>query len=237
MAKKALAVVKPPQNTAIAQVKTAYQGIALSAVGRAKLQEMSDLMEYAAEQTSDACRIRIIDDESDAKGKNILVNLRKARKAGEELQEFFTKPLEAAKKSVIATFRGLGTPAKEQEDRLTKEAGALFMAKIALQRREKEAQESAQREAEEKARRMGRSVPAPVQQEAPAPVERVAQVDNGTVGQGTEFRPMFEKGVRLDIVPRQYLKLDESAVRAAVKSGTHVIPGIIIEEVAKLAVR
>ena len=236
MDKKAI-VVKEAPNTAIMQVKSAYQGIALSAVGRAKLQEMSDLMEYAAEQTSDARRITITDDASDAAGKNILVNLRKARKAGEELQEFFTKPLEAAKKSVIATFRGLGTPAKEQEDRLTKEAGTLMMAKITEQCREQERQAATQREAEEKARRMGRAVPTPVPEPEVAPVETVTRSDNGTVSQGTEWKPDFEAGVRLDMVPRQYLKLDETAVRAAVKSGVREIPGITIRECPKLAVR
>lgn len=234
--KKTKAISKP-ENQAVAQVESAYYGIALSLIGVAKLEEMRELMDYAAEQTAAARLIEITDDESDLDGKNILVNLRKARKVGEELQKFFTGPLEAAKKTVIATFKGLGTPAAEQEDRLTKEAGALYMRKLQAQREEADRVARVQREAEEKARRMGRATPRPVWTETVAPVERVAQVDNGTVGQGTEFKADFEAGVNLDLVPRQYLKLDESRVRQAVASGVREIPGIIIKEMPKLAVR
>ncbi len=236
MKKKAIAVRKPADSPAITQVKSAYSTIALSPAGQSKLEEMRELVAFAAEQTSAARDISITDDETDLEGKNILVNLRKARKAGEELQKFFTSPLEAAKKSIIATFKAMGLDAAEQEDRLTKEANALFMAKLAAQRAETDRIAAEQRAAEEKARRTGRAVVAPAV-EAPAVVERVAQVDNGTTSQGTEFKAMFEEGVNLEIVPRQYLRLDESRVREAVKSGVRIIPGISIREVPKLAVR
>lgn len=231
--KKAVAVV---ENHAVATVKSAYNGIALSSVGQAKLVEMHELMEYAAEQTAAARRISITDDESDLAGKNVLVNIRKARKAAEEMQKFFTSPLEAAKKVVIATFKGLGAEAAEQEDRLTREAGALYMAKVVIARQEEARIQAERQAAAEKARRMGRAVVAPVAVPVEKP-ERVAQVDNGTVGQGTEWKAMLDEPVNLEIVPRQYLKLDESRVRQAVASGVREIPGVPIREVPKLAVR
>ena len=235
MAKKALAVVKDSKEVAV--VKGAYT-IALSPVALLKLKEMQELVEYAAEQTALAVDVTIEDEESDAVGKNLLVNLRKARKAGEELQSFFTSPLEASKKTVIATFKAIGAEAKEQEQRLAKESGDLYMKTLNEAR---EAAAEAQRKVDEaaaKARKLGqapkRELPAEPTQPLP---EKTVVTENGSVGMGSEFRPLFERGVNLDLVPRQYLKLDEAAVRAAVKSGVRVIPGIVVEECAKLAVR
>ena len=112
MAKKALAVKSDSREVAV--IKSAYT-IALSPAAMLKIKEMQELVEYAAEQTALAVDVTIEDEESDAIGKNLLVNLRKARKTGEELQSFFTSPLEASKKTVIATFKALGAEAKEQE--------------------------------------------------------------------------------------------------------------------------
>lgn len=225
-----------PDIKAVATVKSAYT-IALSPLAIVKLDEMKELVEYAAEQTEAARSVTIEDADSDSEGKNLLVNLRKCRKTAEELQKFFTSPLEASKKTVIATFKALGAEAAEQEDRLAKEAGAFYMKGLADAREAQLIEQRRQDEAAAKARKLGQApkatfVPAPV-----AAPERTTEAENGSVGMGTEFRPMFEKGVNLDLVPRQYLILSEPLVRAAVKSGVKIIPGIVIEECPKLAVR
>ena len=234
MAKKALAVKADSREVAV--IKSAYT-IALSPAAMLKIKEMQDLVEYAAEQTDIAAGIRITDAETDAEGKNILVNLRKCRKQAEELQKFFTSPLEASKKTVIASFKALGLNASIQEDRLAKEAGAFYMKGVNEAR---EAAAEAQRKVDEaaaKARKLGQA-PKPVFQ---APVvqapERLTEAENGSVGMGTEFKAQFHEGVNLELVPRQYLVLSEKLVNAAVASGVRVIPGITIREVAKLAVR
>ena len=236
MAKKALAVKADSREVAV--IKSAYT-IALSPAAMLKIKEMQELVEYAAEQTALAVDVTIEDEESDAIGKNLLVNLRKARKAGEELQSFFTTPLEASKKTVIATFKAIGAEAKEQEQRLAKESGDLYMKTLNEAR---EAAAEAQRKVDDaaaKARKLGQ---APKRHEIlaeptqPLP-EKTVVTENGSVGMGSEFRPLFERGVNLELVPRQYLVLSESLVRAAVKGGVRVIPGIVIEECAKLAVR
>ncbi len=234
MAKKALAVKADSREVAV--IKSAYT-IALSPAAMLKIKEMQDLVEYAQEQTDIAAGIRITDAETDADGKNILVNLRKCRKTAEELQKFFTSPLEASKKTVIASFKALGLNASIQEDRLAKEAGEFYMAGVTAAR---EAAAEAQRKVDEaaaKARKLGQA-PKPVFQ---APVvqapERLTEAENGTVGMGVEFKAQFQEGVNLELVPRQYLVLSEKLVNAAVASGVRVIPGITIREVAKLAVR
>ena len=234
MAKKTLAVKADSREVAV--IKSAYT-IALSPAAMLKIKEMQDLVEYAAEQTELARSVTIEDDASEFEGKNLLVNLRKARKAGEELQSFFTSPLEASKKTVIATFKAIGAEAKEQETRLFNEAGALHMKKLNEAREAAAENQRKIDEAAAKARKLGQA-PKPVFQ---APVvqdpERTVTTENGSVGMGTEFKAQFHEGVNLELVPRQYLVLSEKLVNAAVASGVRVIPGITIREVAKLAVR
>src|ERR1035437_8990677 len=74
-----------PDIKAVATVKSAYT-IALSPLAIVKLDEMKDLVEYAAEQPSLAVDVTIDDAASDVEGKNLLVNLRKCRKTAEDLQ-------------------------------------------------------------------------------------------------------------------------------------------------------
>ena len=234
MAKKALAVKADSREVAV--IKSAYT-IALSPAAMLKIKEMQDLVEYAQGQTDIAAGIRITDAETDAEGKNLLVNLRKCRKTAEELQKFFTSPLEASKKTVIASFKALGLNASIQEDRLAKEAGEFYMAGVNAAREAAAVAQAKIDEAAAKARKLGQA-PKPVFQ---APVvqtpERLTEAENGSVGMGTEFKAQFQEGVNLELVPRQYLVLSEKLVNAAVASGVRVIPGITIREVAKLAVR
>ena len=155
MAKKALAVRAPADSREVAVIKSAYT-IALSPAAMLKIKEMQDLVEYAQEQTDIAAGIRITNAETDAEGKNILVNLRKCRKTAEELQKFFTSPLEASKKTVIASFKALGLDASIQEDRLAKEAGAFYMKGLEEAR---EAAAAQKRKEDEAAAMKPRSVP------------------------------------------------------------------------------
>ena len=233
-AKKSVAVRADTQE--VATVKSAYH-IALSPVALLKLKELEELVEYAKEQTERAVDVSITDVSSDAVGKDILVNLRKARKTGEDLQKFFTSPLEASKKTVIAAFKALGAEAAEQEQRLAKESGDLYMKTMNEAREAAAEKQRKQDEAAAKARKLGQT-PKPVFTEpVQALPEKTVVTENGSVGMGSEFRPLFERGVNLELVPRQYLVLSEALVRAAVKGGVRVIPGIVIEECAKLAVR
>lgn len=235
MAKKALAVVRK-DIAAVATVKSAYH-IALSPVALLKMKELEDLVDYAEEQTALAEDVRIIDADTDAEGKNLLVNLRKCRKASEELQKFFTSPLEASKKTVIATFKALSAAAGEQEDRLAREVGEFYMLGISKAREAAAAAENARALAEAKARKLGQAPkPVFVEPKVQAP-ERLTEAENGSVGMGTEFKWDPEGGVNLELVPRQYLKLDEPRVRQAVASGVRIIPGLSIKEFPKLAVR
>ncbi len=110
------------------------------------------------------------------------------------------------------------------------------MKKLNEAREAQAVEQRKQDEAAAKARKLGQA-PKPVFVEPVAKPERLTEAENGTVGMGTEFRWDSAAGANLELVPRQYLKLDESRVRQAVASGVRVIPGLTIREFPKLAVR
>lgn len=227
--------IKNPADIIIHQVKEAYR-IGLTGTAIAKLNELSQLVEYFNDQAHLAKDIRITDEATNAYGAELLVNLRKARKAGEELQKFFTKPLNDAKSDVISTFRNLGADAAAQEARLDTEAKAWFLKKLNAQREEQEKQLAAEQAAAAKARQTGRGVPPPFRPAEPASVERTINAEYGTVSMRPVFKADFTQ-VSLDLVPRQYLILDERKVNAAVESGVREIPGIVIKETVESRVR
>lgn len=230
---KALAKPKSKPPTPVAVVQTAYDlKLTTEAVGR--LKEITDAVAYAAEQTAIAKKISIKDDDSNAAGADVVVNLTKTRKVLDELQKYFTGPFESAKKVIIAKFKELGAEAETEEKRLRKEAEDLWMAKENQRRKDKADRIAKQQEEERKARQLGRAAPKPIAA-APAPEpERTTRTDNGALGIKLVWG--FDV-VDAALVPRKYLTIDEKAIRAAIALGERSIPGINISERPQSAVR
>lgn len=110
---------------------------------------------------------------------------------------------------------------------------------LEARQRAREAQEraAAAREAEEAARRAeeeARSRPLP---EIPATVVAAAPRLASTSGRVAERKRWKATVVSEALVPRQYLKVDEAAINAAVRGGARHIAGVRIEQVDELAVR
>lgn len=224
---------KTQQLVPSAAVKSAYDlKLTGEAVGR--LKEIEELRAYAAEQAELASKITIKDDESNARAAEVVVNLTKARKALEELQKYYSSPLEKAKKGVIAVFKKLGENALGQEERLRREAEQHWWKKE-NERRAAEAKALAdQQAAQTRARGLGRAAPAPVAPPAAPEAPRSVQTENGTLG----IKLVWGFDVTDQaLVPRQYLKVDEAAIRAAVGAGVREIPGVLISERPESAVR
>lgn len=71
----------------------------------------------------------------------------------------------------------------------------------------------------------------------PEPVEKEELAVKSDAGTTYTQKRWTYKEVDLSKVPREYLKLDSKAVNAAIKAGTHKIPGLEIFEEETLAVR
>lgn len=73
---------------------------------------------------------------------------------------------------------------------------------------------------------------------APAPVKSIARVVSLATGNKASASVNWTHRVTdPDKVPRQYLMVNEAAIKAAVKGGTRTIPGVEIFEAAKTAIR
>lgn len=221
----------------LAVIETAY-ALDLTKEAQEKLLEVKNAAAYLDEQTELARGISITDDASNAAGAEIAVNLAKAGKVLDTLQKYFTSPLEAAKKSVIAHFKDLTSEGAKQEQRLRDEAVALWTKNENEKRRIEADRIAKQQEAERKARALGKKAPTPV---AAAPVEEVARAtktENGTLGITLVwgFNP---DTVDLTKVPEMYLvrTLNTKLVNAAIAGGTRHIPGLEIKEMPRTAVR
>jgi fused signal recognition particle receptor len=115
----------------------------------------------------------------------------------------------------------------------------LAYAELAVRKRAREAQEAAAaaRQREEEARaaeQVVRGTPLPVA--APtqaAPVAKLAAPSGAA-----QVRKVWKHEVLdVDAVPREYLVVDERAIRQAIRDGVRAIPGVRIEQVSELAVR
>lgn len=224
-------------DTPLAVIKTAYS-LGFTKEAQAKLAEVEEAVAYLDEQTELARAVTITDDASNEQGAALAVNLAKAGKVLDTLQKYFTSPLEAAKKSVIARFKDLTLEGAKQEQRLRDEAVALW-TKRENEKRQIEAKRIADEQAATaKARALGKKAPTPV---AAAPVEEVARAtktENGSLGI-TLVWGFNQDTVDLSKVPEMYIvkTLNTKLVNAAIAGGTRQIPGLEIKEMPRTAVR
>lgn len=226
---------KTQQLVPSAAVKSAYD-LKLTPEAVENLKQLEELKTFLADEAKSASAVTITDDESNARAADIVVNLAKTRKVLEELQKYYTQPLEKAKKGVIAVFKKVGEDALGQEDRLRKEAETYWWKKE-QERRDKEAAALAEQQAaQRKARALGRSAPAPIAAPAAPETPRSVQAENGSLGITLVWG--FDI-VDLAQVPREFLCLDEKKVNAAIagENGVRSIPGLTISQRPRSAVR
>ncbi len=214
-------------------VREAYK-LTMTPQAVARLAEIREAAEYALEQTRIASKIAVTDDDSNQAAADVVVNLAKTARVSEELRKFYTDPLEQAKKGIIAVFKKLGQDPAAQEERLRKELGAYFQTKENKRRADEAKRIADEQERQRKARALGRAAPPPVAT-APAPeVERQTQAENGSAGVSLYWG--FDV-TNPAAVPAQYKVVDEKLIRQAVANGVRDIPGVLISERPRVAVR
>lgn len=143
-----------------------------------------------------------------------LVEVKTAWKRLEERRQEITAPLNEGLRSANDLFRPALTALAEAERLLKRK---IADAQTEIQRRNREAMEAAQ-----KALSSGDVRGAAEAAQALAPLVAPTGV---TVREVWEFRV-----VDAALVPRQYLMVNEPAIRAAVAAGVREIPGVVIEK-------
>lgn len=198
------------------------------------LMEIDEGVRYAHELADRASSIKVTDEGTNNQAATVIIELSNTQKALEGLRKIFTSPLYDRKKIVDDAFkRWLGEPSR-QEQRLRDEAGAWFMAKKRQAEKEAEEARKKQEEAERKARQTGKALPKLIAVAVEQPLA-TTRTDAGTLNVRTKKIGIL---VDINLVPRQYLMLNDRAVTAAINDGCiAAIPGIKIEEVPVTSAR
>nr|BDD43630.1 hypothetical protein 10 [Dehalococcoidia bacterium] len=139
--------------------------------------------------------------------------------------------------------------AKEEAERLRKEAEEKRQAELRAQEKEREEALQRQRELKEQAKAEGVEAPEVEIPEVDEELKKPVTVDDIAVDQPTTQPTKTAEGtayqskvwdfklINLSLVPHQYLQLDEKKVRQAIKAGTRKISGIDIFEKADVRFR
>jgi hypothetical protein len=134
-------------------------------------------------------------------------------------------------KTVEAFFREVGADLQQLSDFLVADINRFQREQITEQRRRQE--EAAARE---------RKIAATLQEKPPAPVVPVAAKDAGRIATGGAVKASanlkwVHRVTDPQAVPRQYLMVNEAAIKAAVAGGVREIPGVEIYEDIRTAIR
>jgi hypothetical protein len=176
--------------------------------------------------------IEITDDESDYEAVEFIANVKATRKSWDELRHFFTDPLEAHKKSIIARFK----PDDQGLEQAEKIAGRKHInyttAKEEAARKEQERlrklAEAKQARQAAKAAEKGLEAPPVV---IPMPtVEAPAKTVHTAAGKVTMRSVWKAEVIDFNLLPDEYKVADEVKIGKVVRAGVRQIPGVRIYE-------
>jgi len=178
-------------------------------------------------------------DEADAKiAANMLGQIAKAKKTVEEKRKFFVAPLNEQVKRINDLFKQITTPLEKAEATLKAKVLAYRQEQERKRQEEEEAlrrlAETQQRKMEKLAAKNGMPIPPPI----PMPVmpRQEKTINSGTTQLTARTVWDFEI-VDESKVPREFLMVNEKALRAAIKTGVRNIPGVKIFQREELAIK
>lgn len=161
----------------------------------------------------------------DARGlKNIAANIEKARKAEKD------QTLKDGR-TINAFFASMADPIKATIDKIVGELNRYQRAKLEAERKAAAEREEADRKA---AALFDEAPPAPV---APVVVKEAARVTSFSGVKATATVKWVHRVVDPEKVPRQYLMVNDAAIKAAVAGGMRSIDGVEIYEDVRTAIR
>ena len=240
----------PPKKkvTAIAHVKHVEPKRVgpVDAAAIAAAEAQNKLVVQTRPLVAEAQLVKVTDLDSQTRAGNMLVTLADWKKKVSEQRDYVVKPLkehvkrldgmfkpvleqleeadELVRRKILAFRQQQAAAAEKERQRLMAEAEALQEQAETLEEKGKGKQ------AEEKKEEAQQTALAAVSMSGPA---KTVNTDEGAVG--TTKRWTFEVE-DVGEVPREYLKVDEVAIRRAVSAGARSIPGVRIFEVEGLRV-
>ena len=187
---------------------------------------------------AEATAIKVQDQESQLAATTLAGTIKKIAKTVEDARKDYTAPFNDHIKAVNGLAKEIAAPLDTGMRHLTGQLNQ-YAAKVELERRKAEEEARRQAEAEQKrlnAEAKAAGVEAPLVPEVlPAKPEKAAvRTEAGTSYQRKTWTFEVEKP---DEVPREYMLLNEGAVRAAIKNGVRTIPGLKIFETTSTVIR
>lgn len=208
-----------------------------------------------------ASEIQITDAVSCAAAGDIGVRSAEILKAVEKRRKFFVDPLNKHVKEINALFKGISEPVQAAADGLRQK---IAVYRVEEKRRADEALAAARREAEEKAHAAAEAaaehaavvgVPPAVAVEAEIRAEvahnesamataraavlavsgRPAKTVETAAGRTTASKVWAHEVLCKELIPMDYLSVDEAAIRRAIAAGERSIPGVRIYETERIS--
>lgn len=182
--------------------------------------------------------LQVVDEESAKVATDMLGQIAKAKKAVEEKRQFFVKPLNEQVKRINEWFKQIISPLEKAEATL-KNKVLLYRQEQERKRREEEERlrkliEAEQKKLERQAAKKGMPAPPPI----PIPVmPKQEKTFESTIAKATARTIWDFEIVDESKIPREFLMVNEKAIRAAIKAGVRNIPGVRIFQREELAVR
>jgi len=200
--------------------------------------EVTQLSDEASSLEVRANELIIQTDVDATEATNILGFIATAKKKLEEKRTFFVGPLNGQVKNINNLFKQYNAPLDNADGTLRRKVLAYRQEQVRQQRKEEERlrklAEKEQQRIEKKAEKKGLPAPPPLVMPVikSAPKTMQATLGSATMKTAWDFQVVDE-----NLVPREYLVVDEKKIRAVVKAGIRNIPGVRIYQDDKLAVR
>lgn len=154
------------------------------------------------------------------KASDILTTIKRRLNRTEEVRIFFTKPLNDHVKRINAGFKETSVPLAKAE-RLVKDKIATYVMEAKRKRLEEE------KKLQEKVEKLNKNRKNKLPQPIVADVQSTFEGKNGRISTSKTWA--FEI-TRPKMIPREYLEVDEQAIRQAIRNGVRKIAGIKIFE-------
>lgn len=163
----------------------------------------------------------------------LLRKIKTAYKTVEERRTFVVKPLNDQIRNINGWFKSITEPLVQAEDILKRKVLTFRQEqeRIRLAEQKRLEEEAAKKQAEINKLAEQKGVEAPVLN-----VPKLAELDK-TVNTSTIKKVWTFEVTDLNLIPREYLVVDETKIRNAVREGVRNIPGVKIFEKDQLAVR
>lgn len=199
-----------------------------------------DLTARTSELEATAKALIIEDEEGLRRATDMLGWIATLKRQVEERRQFFVKPLNDQVRRVNDFFKEMLRPL-ETADRILREKVLAYRQEQERKRREEEARlrkmlEKEQKKLEREAAKQGLPAPPPI----PTPTASVApqpKTVEGSLG-AVSAKLVWDFEIEDETkIPREFLMVNEKAIRAAIKAGVRRIPGVRIFQREELAVR